>query len=237
MEDRMENALPVQPETDAAESGAAREPSGSPETEGIIPADTAGPVIRAKYNKKELVFSAEEAVPLVQKGLKFESMEPDYRKLKRLALAKGTGVPELLDQLLKESDEEAYRHALEACGGNAEAAKKLAAFQRREQEERAGGPAADTAEKEFRELDEAFPGRFRQGEDLPQQAAELAARKGISLLDAVLRLDHDSRRRALAERERQEAAAKASAGSMTGEPVRSDLDVEAFSAAFAAALH
>ena len=197
----------------------------------------AGPVIRAKYNKRELAFTGEEAAPLVQKGLKFEAIEPDYRRLKRLALAEGVGVSELLDRLLRESDEAAYRRALEDCGGNARAAEKLAAFQRREQEERAGGREADTAEREFREVDAAFPGRFAGAEELPVPVVELAARRGLPLLDAVLRFDHEQKRQAEAARVRQEAAAKASAGSMTGESARADLDAEAFSAAFAAALH
>ena len=100
-------------------------PEGLPEEAAQEPS---GPVIRAKYNKKELAFTEQQAVPLVQKGLKFESFEPSYRKLKRLALAEGAEVPELLDRLLKQSDEAAYQRALRECGGNAQAGANEAAL-------------------------------------------------------------------------------------------------------------
>lgn len=241
-----ENIAAVQPETEA-ENG--RDDPAAQAKDGLPPAQSdaepefgsgspvsGGPVIRAKYNKKELRFTEAEAAPLVQKGLKFESMEQDIRKLRRLALAQGIGVSELLDRLLKESDETAYCRALEACGGNREAAAKLAAFQRREQEARAGR-TEDQAGQEFRELNEAFPGRFSGAEELPQAVAELAARRGISLFDAVLRFDHEQARQAQEAQAAQVKAATASAGPMGGDPLSADLDADAFSAAFAAALH
>ncbi len=241
------NTAAVQPETEA-ENGRddpaaqgkdglpSAQPGAGPDSGSVFPM-AGGPVIRAKYNKKELRFTEAEAAPLVQKGLKFESMEQDIRKLRRLALAQGIGVSELLDRLLKESDETAYCRALEACGGNREAAAKLAAFQRREQEERAGGRTEDQAGQEFRELNEAFPGRFSGAEELPQAVVELAARRGISLFDAVLRFDHEQARQAQETQAAQVKAATASAGPMGGDPLSADLDADAFSAAFAAALH
>ncbi|HJD22834.1 MAG TPA: hypothetical protein H9694_01680 [Firmicutes bacterium] len=222
---------------EAGTEGAIPSPETLPEgLPGEAVQELSGPVIRAKYNKKELAFTEQQAVPLVQKGLKFESFEPSYRKLKRLALAEGAEVPELLDRLLKQSDEAAYQRALRECGGNAQAARRLADFQRQEQERRAGGEP-DTAQREFREVDTAFPGRFAGEEELPAPVAELAARRGISLLDALLRYDHEQARQAEAAQLQQEEAAKAAAGPMAGDPARADLDVEAFSAAFAAALH
>lgn len=225
----------IQPKTAEAESGGMEEPA----VEDVSPREPegsgGGPVIRAKYNKQEMTFTAEEAVPLVQMGLKFRAIEPSVRKLRQLAAAEGLGLTALIDRLARENEEAIYRKTLDECGGNEDAAQRLFAYQQQERERTFSEKAAE--EEAFQELCEAFPGRFREPGDLPREAAELAARRGISLLDAYLRVEHDGAEKAAKERERQEKAALASSGSMAGESARPDPDAEAFSAAFSAALH
>ncbi len=223
-------ASTVRPETDDGE-----EPSDMEDIQEGSESSGEGPVIRAKYNKQELTFTAEEAVPLVQMGLKFRALEPSYRRLRQLAAAEGLGLPALIDRLAKEGEEALYRKTLAECGGNEEAARRLFAYQRQERERASSEEAA--AGEAFRELCDAFPGRFREPGELPAEVVELAARRGLSLLDAYLRYEHEGLEKAAREKARQEKAALASSGSMTGESAQPDPDAEAFSAAFSAALH
>ena len=140
-----------------------------------------------------------------------------------------------LENLAKEGEEALYRKTLAECGGNEEAARRLFAYQRQERERASSEEAA--AGEAFRELCDAFPGRFREPGELPAEVVELAARRGLSLLDAYLRYEHEGLEKAAREKARQEKAALASSGSMTGESAQPDPDAEAFSAAFSAALH
>ena len=96
-------ASTVRPETDDGE-----EPSDMEDIQEGSESSGEGPVIRAKYNKQELTFTAEEAVPLVQMGLKFRALEPSYRRLRQLAAAEGLGLPALIDRLAKEGRDDAY---------------------------------------------------------------------------------------------------------------------------------
>ena len=52
-----------------------------------------------KFNKQDYQLSKEEATAYAQKGMKFDTIEPMFQKLKTLAQQNGTGVKELVDAL------------------------------------------------------------------------------------------------------------------------------------------
>ena len=122
----------AQPEAAAGETGfdgaplqESEEPAAMPETDeprcqeqGDCPdAESGGAgqadVIRVKFNKRERVYSAEQAAPLVEMGLKWESFRPQYEKLKFLASIQQKTVGQLIDGLIEERDDRLYRRMVE----------------------------------------------------------------------------------------------------------------------------
>ena len=129
----------AQPEAAAGETGfdgaplqESEEPAAMPETDeprcqeqGDCPdAESGGAgqadVIRVKFNKRERVYSAEQAAPLVEMGLKWESFRPQYEKLKFLASIQQKTVGQLIDGLIEERDDRLYRRIVKEMGGDEE---------------------------------------------------------------------------------------------------------------------
>ena len=81
-------------------------------------------VIRVRFNKRERVYSAEQAAPLVEMGLKWESFRPQYEKLKFLASIRQKTVGQLIDGLIEEQDGRLYRRMVEEAGGDEEKAAR-----------------------------------------------------------------------------------------------------------------
>ena len=133
----------AQPEAAAGETGfdgaplqESEEPAAMPETDeprcqeqGDCPdAESGGAgqadVIRVKFNKRERVYSAEQAAPLVEMGLKWESFRPQYEKLKFLASIQQKTVGQLIDGLIEERDDRLYRRIVKEMGGDEEKAAR-----------------------------------------------------------------------------------------------------------------
>ncbi len=55
--------------------------------------------VTVKFNKETRDLSYDEAVTLAQKGMKYESIEEEYSRLKSIAKAKGKGIKEYIDSL------------------------------------------------------------------------------------------------------------------------------------------
>ena len=218
-------------------------------------------VVRAKFNKRLREFTAEEAAPLVEQGLKFEVFRPQYEKLRRAARAMRTDVPRLIERMAEISDEALRQQAIEACGGNEEAGQELYALRTAESEraaERAKEMHAARIEQErlredaerkaaqeqrkisleqrladgYLELCREFPGRFPRFEDVPEPAVRLAAEQGLPLLDAYLRVRLQEERRAERAREQQRSAAVRGVGTMADAGGDDEYSLHAFEKAF-----
>lgn len=244
-----ESEMPAQGESNA-EATPAEETTETDESAAEEPK----PVIRVKFNKQEREYGVDEAVPLVEMGLKHEAFAPHYEKLRFLASSAGTDVPTLIDRLMKSNDNVLYQKTLEECGGNEELAKRMFEYQKSErsqkftklkedeaakeaeseQDERA--KLTDRLAKEFVELGKEVPGTFAEFKDVPQPVVDMAIKKGISLFDAYLRYERAETRKAETTKAQQEKAAKASAGSMSGDPINVDPSMEEFERSFRMAL-
>ena len=272
----LENVVDTQPEVDAAEEAEIQpneEPTeAEPDAEEAKPAEgeaevggaeaqpaegeeaqaeepPAPPVVRVKFNKKEMEYTTEQAAPLVEMGLKYESFKPDYERLKDLAAGYGLSVSDLIANLSKNQDDALYQQTLQECDGNETIAKRLfeAAKAERNQRIQAAKEAESKREKQdfeeertqlterlssgFVELSKEFP-EFKKFADIPDAIVRTAIDKKISLLDSYLRFQRAESKKAEAVKTKQVAVSKASAGSMQGEPQQADTAFEDFSKAF-----
>lgn len=211
-------------------------------------------VIRVRFNKRERVYSAEQAAPLVEMGLKWESFRPQYEKLKFLASIRQKTVGQLIDGLIEEQDGRLYRRMVEEAGGDEEKAarefekqkaerqKRFEQFCRKEEEEERllqaerQSKAEQRLADEFLKLTEEFPGCFNSFSDLPRAVVECAVLQDIPLFDAYLRYRHSEAKRAAAERERQQKSAGRSAGSLSDTGLSPDFELDEFERAFYKAL-
>lgn len=238
---------------EAESAGAADSEAAAEEKAAEEPAEPQ-PLVRVKFNKQERAYTPEEAAPLVEMGLKWDSFKENHEKLKFLALTHGKSVGELIDLLVNSNDKLLYRQTLAECGGNEAVAQKLFEVEKSERQRKFDG--AKTAEQEqarqeeqqerdqlqqrladeYVALSKEAPGRFTQFADVPAPVVETAIKEHISLLDAYLRFEHREARKSEAERGIQAGAARRSAGSLGGERSTPDLDLDSFERAFHRAL-
>ena len=222
-----EAEVPAQAETPADEES---EADADVEAEPEPP-----PVVRVKYNKQERTYSTEEAAPLVEMGLKYESFKPHYEKLKFMASTTGQNIPELIDALLESNEQALYEKILEESDGNEKIAKQLHEYQKSERKRRFDELVAQESDREkqesesereaennrlaqeFIELKEEV-GKFNEFKDIPKTVLNLAAKKKISLLDAYLRYERSEAKKTEAVKAKQAEAAKSSTGPLNTEP-------------------
>lgn len=89
--------------------------------------------------------------------------------------------------------------------------------------------------EDFLALAEEFP-HFVSPSQLPEEVLDMAARLGISLLDAYLRYRLQEEKRVAAAMEKQQQAAQQSAGSLSRGAVQTPPEQDAFLRAFRSAL-
>ena len=136
-----------------------------------------------------------------------------------------------LQSELGEGKEALAREIFAARKAEREAKYKPVEEREREADEADEQSRAQTLAAQLDELKAEMP-EYASMEKIPQAARRLAEEKGLSLLDAVLRYQLGEQKRARAEEEKQQAAAKASTGSLKGQPEEQDSDIQAFTAAF-----
>ena len=132
-------------------------------------------VISVKFNKEMIKLDRERAAELAQKGMKYEQISADYKRLRDLASAKGVGVSAYLGML--ETEDTALRKTklLESCGGNEELVEHIMKLE--------NSKAYDYG---FAELQEFFP-EFKDIEQLPESVVSAARLKRSCLMDEYLR--------------------------------------------------
>ena len=209
--------------------------------------EDAAPFLTVKFNKQQKGLSREEAQTLAQKGLKWDAFMGTYNRLSQLAEGSGyDSVDKLASALIEsresmelqklqselgEGKEALAREILAARKAEREAKYKPVEEREREADEADEQSRAQTLAAQLDELKAEMPA-YTSMEKIPQAARRLAEEKGLSLLDAVLRYQLGEQKRARAEEEKQQAAAKASTGSLKGQPEEQDSDIQAFTAAF-----
>ena len=165
--------------------------------------DTASEIkIPVKFNKETKELSLEEATTLAQKGLKFESIEDDYNRLRELALKENKSVPIFISELKNRFDEDKKHSLMEKCGGNEEIAEHILRLE-----------GSATADSGLDELTALFP-EIKSADDLPDEVLQRSQLKGTLLLDEYLRYLLTQKRNADLTAKKQKDGVKSSTGSL-----------------------
>lgn len=225
-------AKPTEVEDDSEQETEQEQDSGiaGAEQDNTEVSEEPAPVIRVKYNKQEREYSLDDAKPLVEMGLKYESFKPSYEKLKFLASTTGQSVSDLIDSLVTSNEQALYEQILKRANGNEEIAKELFEAKKAERQRKFDELKAQESEREKQEKEaeknrladefielKSEVGTFNEFSDVPKSVLKIAAKKGISLLDAYLRYERAERKRAEAVKAKQTEAAKTSTGSLNTE--------------------
>lgn len=225
-------AKPTEVEDDSEQETEQEQDSGiaGAEQDNTEVSEEPAPVIRVKYNKQEREYSLDDAKPLVEMGLKYESFKPSYEKLKFLASTTGQSVSDLIDSLVTSNEQALYEQILKKANGNEEIAKELFEAKKSERQRKFDELKAQESEREKQEKEaeknrladefielKSEVGTFNEFSDVPKSVLKIAAKKGISLLDAYLRYERAERKKAEAVKAKQTEAAKTSTGSLNTE--------------------
>lgn len=226
--------------TEVTAEGAGAGETGTGETD-------AAPFLTVTYLKQQKGLTRDEAQTLAQKGMKWDAFMETHNKLAMLAEGSGyDSVDKLVDALtgsresmelqkligeLGEGKEELAKEILRARKAERIAKFKPIEQREREADEEAAHTREETEAAQLAELTAEMP-EYSSMDKIPTAALRMANEKGITLLDAVLRYRYGESKRAQAEAEKQQSAAKASTGSLKGEPEEQDNDISAFTDAF-----
>ena len=132
-------------------------------------------LVPVKFNKEVKNIPLKDASDLVQKGMKFDLISEEYKRLKNLAAADGRAVSEYISFLEEKENEKRYGRLLEECGGNEAAAKRIFELEK-----------GETPEHDFEELKENFP-EIQSKDMLPKEVLQNVELSGGNLLNAYLR--------------------------------------------------
>ncbi|MDD3832672.1 MAG: hypothetical protein PHR18_02070 [Oscillospiraceae bacterium] len=205
-----------------------------------------------KFNKQEHTYTLEQAVPLVEMGLKWESFRPQHEKLRYMALSRGKSVSQLIDLVQEDYHEKLYTRLLDECSGNEVAANRLLETQKEEMQRRYEQACAREQKRQeqqdlragleerladdFLLLAREIPDRFAGFDDVPSVVVDSAIKENLSLLDAYLRYELHEKKKAAAAQITQAQASARSAGSLGGERNTPEIDLNSFEQAFHTAL-
>ncbi|MET3699519.1 hypothetical protein SAMN05877753_111157 [Bacillus oleivorans] len=198
-----------------------------------IPATTQDDFIEVKYNKENMRISRDEAPAYIQKGLNYDKVSQratEYEKhLDRVAKLAGYQSHEdmlrQLDQIEKQQQEQEYRQA----GLDPNVLNKYLEQHpdiQYARELKAKQEADEKFRNEANELFSEFPDL--KANEIPKEVWVLKEQKGLSLLDAYLRVSYKN----LGQQKEQEALqklqsnAQASTGSLGGGDVQHNTSVK-----------
>lgn len=157
--------------------------------------------ITLKFNKELREIPYGEAVVLAQKGLKYDSILPEWGRLKVLAQESGKSIADYLSQAEKSSLNARREQLLLECGGNEAVADRLLEL------ENAAGTSG-----QLLELKREFP-EIESLEALPDGVKALCEDLSVSPLNAMLLYNHRAARAAAEAAAKQHSAASSSLGS------------------------
>ncbi len=183
-------------------------------TEATTPevGQTDSPFLEVKFNKETKRLSLSEAATLAQMGLKFQTVEGDFAKLRELSGRKGLSVGDFLREIERENTEKELSDLAEKCGGDRELATRLLAAQK------------PTETDGMSELLKEFP--HLTPDALPDTVKTAAELKGTGLLFEYLLYEHRQRVAANEELARREDRAEKLLGSLSSATGENPVDAE-----------
>lgn len=223
---------PTATENDSAQSNGEGADSTTEEMQGA-------PFLSFRYNHEDRALSRDETINAAQIGLKYGEIS---EKLDRAAAIKGVSATELLDSMIS-AERDSYRNSLiEKLGDDGETVERLMKLYDMEQSDKYEKVLADKkaeAEKTQQNLNErladefiSLKGEFPEYVEYGNLPAEVRreAEGGKDLMTALLLHRHREEKAATQAKEQAAAAAKATAGSLSGETDNESADVNEFKA-------
>ncbi len=162
--------------------------------------------IRVKFNKETRTLTPDEAVTLAQKGLKYDMVSEDLKRLKNLAGATGKNISDYITEIENQTSAAHKKALLDSCSGNSEIVEHIMELE---------GAQSGIATPGFDEILREFP-EIKSLSDLPESVLQTVEIKGGNLFDAYLRYQHQQKRQAAEQRKIQQKAAESSVGSQKG---------------------
>ena len=180
-----------------------------PEKFGTEKVDTTPPLsqenslgtVTVKFNKEIRELSADEAVILAQKGMKYDLVSGDLARLKSLAQNAGKNISDYLTDIENESAAARKKILLEEVGGNTELAERIIELEN--SGEKLNG---------FDELQSEFP-KIKSKSDLPEEVLLKVSERGGNYFDEYLRYLHRQQKKIIAANERAQESTLTSVGS------------------------
>lgn len=239
----------IAPETGAAEMNEERETvtntaalfSDASDSAAGGNADGAPNGVRVRFNHTERQLSEQEAITYAQKGMKWESFQQDYDRLRFLAEGAGKTVSELIAHLMEQDREAELQAVLEKCGDR-ETAQQLVDLRRNQRqarfqtEQQVQQTEARQRQNErladgYHALKKAMP-TAPSFDELPEEVIRTAVQQDISLYDAYLRFTYAQQQKIAAAQAQRERSAAASTGSLAGVMEPTGGETQAFLLAF-----
>lgn len=200
--------------------------------------------VSVRFNHQTRELSEEEAALYAQKGLKWESFQGDYDRLRFLAEGAGQSVSQLIEGWMAKDEERERQEALSHCQ-DPETAQQLIALRRQQRMARfQSSEQQEIAEEQgwqehcnrrlaadYCALREAVP-EAPSFDKLPERVIRTAVEQGISLFDAYLRYGYEQQRLASEATAARQRAAQASTGSLRGEAAEEGRERRDFLTAF-----
>lgn len=211
--------------TAEADTGTAQE---AEDTTGEEPAF----VLPVQFNHENRELTLEEAQTYAQKGMQFDSMSPMLDKMRTIAAAQNISMKDMVDNLWGAFERSHRQEILQRVGGNEEAADAL--MEKKRSEWNAAFETAKSTEAQaeqdsrkalenrlmegYTEIRETFPNEYPEFKNIPQAVVNDAIKNNRSLLDALLRYRHKEGVKIEQNKQTQQRAAAASAGSRVDKP-------------------
>jgi hypothetical protein len=233
-----EDTTPVEEVVQAEGSGDTAAVDTIPDDTAAEPSSTAQdlppvPTVTVKYNHEERQYTAEEAATELQKRMHRDA------QIEVLAAAMGIDPDKYCEKMLQQMEDN-RRRELEAQLGDPKLVDTVMAAEKhsRKQAVEAAAAARKAAAEEakrtesqrladsFAELQGNFPD-VKTVADVPDAVLKLASQKQITLLDAMLRINHQNSVAAAAAAQQAASAAENSTGEMGGADVGTSPEVEA----------
>ena len=233
IEETFEEPIEEMEDGDEQPTGQTEEPSQTETAEETTLPAPASVTVTDEQGTREL--SMEEVAVFAQKGMAYETIEPAWTELCRMAEERGQTPQKLIEALAKADDQVLYDRLLREAGGNRDVADRLMELEKskrrtaREETRRQRETAAQSEREanterlaaEFLELQAEFP-EYEKFGDLPKAAVVLAVQKNIHLMDAVARWQRAEHRKIEKNNKATETAAAASVGSLAADVPESD---------------
>ncbi len=162
--------------------------------------------IRVKFNKEIRTLTPDEAVTLAQKGLKYDMVSEDLKRLKNLAGASGKNISDYITEIENQTSIAHKKALLDSCSGNSEMVEHIMQLE---------GAQSGNEPTGFDEILREFP-EIKSLSDLPDSVLHAVEIKGGNLFDAYLRYRHQQKRQAAEQKKIQQKAEDSSVGSQKG---------------------